>query len=234
MAKTIENDNEKTNSNVKQALDKIVADIYENLIPEDEQRHIFGQTLKLLSDGHPVTPDEIAISLQASSPDKVTSTVRRFGAEFDQEGYILGLGLTLVPTPHAYKVNGRMLYVWCALDALAIQVILKHTASIESNDPVTGEKIHIRLTSDTVQKIEPKETMISFVENTDPTNIGISVCGNVYFFSSPETGSKWTARHPGTMIYPVKEVYQALKDIHQNKYNDIIVVETKQEKRMCC
>ena len=188
--------------------------------------------MKLLSDGHAVTPDEIAVSLQVSL-DKVTSTVRRFGAELDQEGRILGLGLTLVPTAHVYKVNGRILYVWCALDALAIPVILKHTASIQSNDPVTGEKIRIGLTSDTLQKVEPKDAVMSFVQNTDLTNVLISVCNNVYFFSSPETGLKWIARHAGTIFYPVKEVYQALKDIHQNKYNDIIAP-TKQEKRMCC
>jgi hypothetical protein len=74
---------------------------------------------------------------------------------------------------------------------------------------------------------------MSFVQNTDLTNVRISVCNNVYFFSSPETGLKWIARHAGTIFYPVKEVYQALKDIHQNKYNDIIAP-TKQEKRMCC
>lgn len=225
MTKTVENDQQKTNSDVKQAFD-IVS---ENLTPEQEQRRILGQTLKLLAYGNPVTPNEIAINLQVS-PDRVTSTVRRFGAEFDQEGHIVGLGLTLVPTPHVYKVNGRTVYTWCAVDALTFPGILKHTASIESNDPVTGEMIHIRLTSDTLEKIEPKDAVVSFVKNTDLTNLRSSFCNNTNFFSSLETGSKWIEKRPGTILYPVNELYQALK--HSDKYIDI-TMETKR-KRMDC
>jgi alkylmercury lyase len=221
MTKTVE----KANTNVKQVFD-IVS---ENLTPEQEQRRILGQTLKLIEYGNPVRPNEIAIDLQAS-PDKVISTVRRFGAEFDQDGNIVGLGLTLVPTPHVYKVNGRTLYTWCAVDALTFPRILKHTASIESNDPVTGEKIHIILTPDTVEKIKPKDAVVSFVKNIDLTSFRSSFCNNTNFFSSLETGSKWIARHPGTILYPVNELYQALK--HSDKYIDIRM-EPKRERMGC-
>jgi alkylmercury lyase len=226
MTKTVENDQEKTNTNVKQAFDKIAT-----LTPEQVQRRILGQTLKLLAEGNPVTPDDIATNLQVS-PDEVTSTVRRFGAELDQEGRIVGLGLTLVPTPHVYKVNGRKLYTWCAADALSFPGILKHTASVESNDPVTGEKIHIILTSDTIEKVEPKDTVVSFIKDVDITNFRSSVCNRIYFFSSADTASKWIARHPGTMFYPVNEAYQALKHTDLNKYIDI-TMESQQESMYC-
>lgn len=226
MTKTVENEQQKTNSDVKQAF----GIVSENLAPEQEQQRILGQTLKLLAYGNPVTPNEIAINLQVS-PDKVTSTVRRFEAEFDQEGKIVGLGLTLIPTPHVYKVNDRTLYTWCAVDALTFPGILKHTASIESNDPVTGEKIHIRLTPDTVEKIKPKDAVVSFVKNIDLTNLRSSFCNNTNFFSSLETGSRWIARHPGTILYPVNELFQALK--HWDKYIDI-TMETKRERMRCC
>jgi len=228
MTKIVENDQEKTNSAysyTKEAFDKIGT-----LTPEQVQRRILGQTLKLLAYGKPVTPDEIALNLQ-TSPDKVTSTVRRFDAEFDQEGNIVGLGLTLVPTPHSYKVNGRTLYAWCALDALSFPAILNHTASVESKDPVTGEKIHIILTSDKIEKIEPKDAVVSAPKNIDLTNFRSGICNKINFFSSAETGSKWIARHPGTMLYPVNEIYQAAKHTNLNKYIDIMI-ETKQE-RMC-
>ena len=64
MTKTVENDQQKTNSNVKQAFDIV----FENLTPEQKQRRILGQTLKLLAYGNPVTPNEIAINFQVS-PD---------------------------------------------------------------------------------------------------------------------------------------------------------------------
>jgi alkylmercury lyase len=126
-------------TNAQQTVDKIMTEIYENLAPKPEQRYIINHMLRLLANGSPVKPAEVAMHLQAS-PDKVTSTLRKFGAEFDEEGNILGLGLTLVTTPHIYKVNGHKLYTWCAGDALAFPVILKQNVHIESSDPVTGKK----------------------------------------------------------------------------------------------
>ena len=38
---------------------------------------------------------------------------------FDDQGYLVGLGLSIIPTQHSYKINGHQLYVWCAADAWA-------------------------------------------------------------------------------------------------------------------
>jgi alkylmercury lyase len=233
MTKTIRNDSMKTeNDDVKQAISKIMADVYETLTPK--QLGVIGQTLQLIAaNGCPVTPDEIATHLQAS-PDKVRSTLNKLGAEFDQEGKIVGVGLTLIPTPHVYEVNGQKLYVWCAADALAFPVILKQTARIESPDPVTGKKIQVIVTPDKIDKIEPKTAVVSFIKNIDITNIRDTFCNKVNFFSSPETASEWAAKHPKVMFYPANDIYQALKHIHLNKYHDIMIQSSKQEQRMYC
>lgn len=145
----------KTEGNLEQAIEKLMTDIYESLIPESADRQIFVQTLELISRGCPVNPDEIAIRLQ-TTPESVNFTVRRFGTEFDNEGNILGLGLKLVPTPHSYEANDRRLHTWCAVDALAFPVILGENATIESHDPVTREKVSLRVTPDAVENLEPK------------------------------------------------------------------------------
>jgi alkylmercury lyase len=214
--KNTENDNE-----VEQAVDKILTDFYENLTPD--QLHIISQTWQLLAaNGSLVSPDEIAIRVQ-TSPDKAVSTLKKFGAEFDKEGNILGLGLTLVPTSHIYNFNGHKMYTWCAADALYCPVIFKHTASIESSDPVTSEKIRIHVTPDRVEKIEPKSAVVSYTKNIDLTDIRGTVCNNVNFFSSPETAIEWIAERPNVTFYPASYVYQAHKHFHLNKYPDIMV-----------
>ncbi|MDQ3853345.1 MAG: organomercurial lyase [Thermoproteota archaeon] len=215
MAKTKQKE---TNSNVQQAVDKIATDVHERLTPEREQRRIFGQALQLLANGRPVPPEDVATRLQVT-PDKVISTLRGFGAEFDENGNIVGVGLTLIPTPHIYKIDSRKLYTWCAVDALSLPVILKQNAEIESSDPVTGEKIHITATPDRVEKVEPKTAVVSCV---DPTNIRGSWDHYVHFFSSPKTASKWIAEHPDQTFYRANDVYKALKDIVLNKYPDFI------------
>lgn len=209
----------KTANNVEQAFDKILTGIYESL--GSERRRIVGQTWQLLVNGCPVPPDEVAMRL-GISPDSMTSTLRGFGAEFDKEGNIVGLGLTLVPTPHVYEVDGRRLYTWCAADALAFPVMLKQNANIESPDPVTGKKIRISVTPDRVEKVDPKSAVVSWVKNIDVKNIRGSGCNNVNFFSSPETASKWIAEHPDQTFYSANDVYKTLKEIHLHKYQDIM------------
>jgi alkylmercury lyase len=235
MTKSTRNDDRKNseNDNVEEVVKKIVTDVYGSLTPDPEHRRIIGRTLQLLSNGSPVTPDEIASQLQAS-PGKVTSTLRKFGAEFDKEGKVLGLGLTLVTTPHIYKVNGRKMYTWCAADALAFPVILEQTAQVESSDPMTGEKVQIHVTPGRVEKIEPKSAVVSFIKNVDVTNVRGTGCNNINFFSSPETATVWITEHPNTAFYPVSDIYQRLKHIHLNKYREILLQSKQERIRTCC
>ncbi len=99
----------KENVGVQQASDKILTETFENLHIEQDRWRIIDKTLQLLANGCPVSPEEIAVRLQVTS-ETVISTLRSFGAEFDKAGNILGVGLSLVPTPHVYKANGRKLY----------------------------------------------------------------------------------------------------------------------------
>lgn len=79
---------------------------------------LFVPLLRLLAEGEPVTIAELATASGRSE-----NTVRRGlssvpDAEYDDDGRILGLALTLRPTPHRFTVAGRQLYTWCALDTL--------------------------------------------------------------------------------------------------------------------
>jgi alkylmercury lyase len=221
MVKTIGNNQAKStqNLNAGHAIEETATNLYEKL--GSERRRIAGQTLQLLANGCPIPPDEIATRL-GTSPDKVTSALREWGAEFDKVGNVIGLGLTLVPTRHVYEIDGRKLYTWCAGDALAFPVMLRQNASIESPDPVTGEKIRISVTPDRVEKVEPKSVVVSWVKDIDVKDIRGSGCNKINFFSSSETASKWIAEHRDQTFYPVNDVYNALKDLHLNKYSWIL------------
>ena len=82
---------------------------------------IIQPTLALLARGKPASPEEVRAAL-----DRFPSV------DWDEQGRVVGLGLTLQLTPHRLEVEGRTLFAWCALDALLFPVLLRQPASIES------------------------------------------------------------------------------------------------------
>lgn len=220
MAETKLKDQEKTGrTDAEQATNKVVTEVNESFDPETQR--IIGQTMKFLAEGHTVRPDQVAARIQISA-DKITSTLNEWGAEFNQAGRIVGFGLTLIPTQHLYKANGRKLYTWCVGVALALPVILKQTANIESPDPVTGEKIQVKVTPERVEKVVPSSGVVSWVKDLDLTDVRGTACNYIHFFSSPKTATKWIAGRSLLTIFSANNVFQALKNIHLKKYTDLL------------
>ena len=74
---------------------------------------IVPPTLDLLVRGKPVTPEEIAAD-SGKSPEEVRAALDRFpSAEWDGQGRVVGLGLTLQLTPIAWNLKA----VPCSLGA---------------------------------------------------------------------------------------------------------------------
>lgn len=74
--------------------------------------------LRLLAAGEPVTVEALAAAVGL----RLCKVTRRLAAvpdtEYDEQGRIVGQGLTLRPTRHRFTVAGQELYTWCALDTL--------------------------------------------------------------------------------------------------------------------
>ena len=103
----------------------------------------------LLLEGRPLSPARIAESLHLTQ-EEVADLIK--GAELDQNGNVVGFGLSLVPTPHVYQMDGRQYYVWCAADAITFPLLHKRAAVIESPDPISGEQIRLTSTPEDVAR----------------------------------------------------------------------------------
>ena len=161
---------------------------------------------KLLLEGQPVSPERIASSFQISG-DEVSALLQ--GAELDKEGNVVGLGLSLVPTPHSYRIHDRQFYVWCAADAIIYPIFLKTSAVIESPDPISGAKVRLMGTPEGAREVEPSTAVVSWVPETESLdNIRSWFCNLTNFFASVETASQYVSRHPGLVIVPIDEVFQ--------------------------
>jgi alkylmercury lyase len=176
---------------------------------------------KLLLGGQPVSPERIASSFQISG-DEVRALLQ--GAELDKEGKVVGLGLSLVPTAHSYRIHGRQFYMWCAGDAIIYPIFHKTSAVIESPDPISGEKVRLIGTPEGAREVEPSTAVVSWVPGTESfENIRSWFCNLTNFFASVETASQYVSGHPGLVIVPIDEVFQLGKLLWEREpYKSII------------
>ncbi|MCI0562413.1 MAG: organomercurial lyase, partial [Nitrososphaera sp.] len=145
------------------------------------------QLLKLLANGQPVSIEQIATTLSISRAE-VTAILNCFpDIQFDHKGNVIGMGLTLTPTPHHFHVNGYRLYTWCALDTLMYPVILQQAAQVKSTCPGSGRKIKLTVTPDEVTYLAPTNTVVSSITPESSKaccNTREVFCNQVSFFSS--------------------------------------------------
>jgi alkylmercury lyase len=169
---------------------------------------IVPPTLDLLARGKPASPEEIAAA-SGKSPEEVRAALDQFpSAEWDEQGRVVGAGLTLRPTPHRLELEGRTLFAWCALDALLFPVLLGWTVSIESPCRGTGSLVHIEVTPAEIEAVEPPSAAVAIAAAQDLASVRSVVCNNTHFFSSPEAASRWLERYPEATILPVEEAFR--------------------------
>lgn len=169
---------------------------------------IIPPTLDLLARSKPASPEEIAAT-SAKSPEEVRAALDRFpSAEWDEQGRVVGLGLTLRLTPHRLELEGHTLFAWCALDALLFPILLGRPASIESPCRGTGEPVHIEVTPAGIERVEPPSAVVSIVAARDLANFRRVSCNSAHYFSSPEAASCWIEKHPEATILSVEDTFR--------------------------
>jgi alkylmercury lyase len=83
-----------------------------------EQEDLCRPIIQQVARGKPVTKADLQISLHLS-PDELERRLAHLpDTDFDQQGNILGWGVTLLPTSHQFQLDGKALYTWCAFDTV--------------------------------------------------------------------------------------------------------------------
>jgi alkylmercury lyase len=173
-----------------------------------EGRAIMRHLILLLAEGQPVALERVAVVLERS-PGEVVTTLRQLPSiEFDEHGSIVGAGLTLRPTPHRFTMNDRTMFTWCALDALMFPALLGQPVQVESPCAATGTTVRVKITPTGVEQIDPPEAVVSVLVPEVSADIRRSFCCHVNFFSSAEAASQWLSEHPGATTLPVREAYR--------------------------
>ena len=108
-----------------------------------EEQKISGKIYILLSEGNPVSIDDIADSIGIEKDHVKSITDKWTGIHYDDGDIIAYRGLAIGKSAHTLKLDDQILYTWCAWDTLFIPQIIGKTTKVESIDPITKESISL-------------------------------------------------------------------------------------------
>lgn len=210
----------------QQSLDELVTTV-SNLFPKltpDEQR-ISVALYRLLMQGRPVAREMLAAQVGLSLAQLDAVLRGWYDVFYDAAGEIIGYGgLTLEQMKHRFRVNGRVLYTWCAWDTLFIPQILGAVAEVESTCPVTGDAILLTVGPSEIQAVCPDTTAVSFVTPEQAQlkeNIVLNFCHYVHFFRSAEVAETWLSKQPGTRLLTLAEAWALGRETNAAQYSAI-------------
>jgi len=174
----------------------------------DEVPGLVRTIMILLMRGEPITLEEIETSSRLALETVRESLKAWKDTEYDDEGRLVGLGLTLRPTEHRFLIEGRELYTWCALDTLIFPGILGVRAEVKSTCHATGSPIQFEVGPEGVRRLAPESAMVSLVVPGDMASIRGSFCRQVHFFASQDAARAWIGEHPGGSVVSVAEAHR--------------------------
>lgn len=113
---------------------RILQDILDNVLAGTDTDRATGtrlqrETMRLLAHGKPITLDQLAAATGVPTDDLANAPAGQ-DIEYDDQGRIVGWGLTLEPTPHRLTINDHHLFAWCAGDPIGIPLALQLAGAI--------------------------------------------------------------------------------------------------------
>lgn len=173
---------------------------------------VFRAAVRLLADGHPVATTALATELGWTA-ERVTAVLARFpDAERNDAGDLIGLGLTLRPTAHAFEVDGRQLFTWCALDSLFLPSVLDRAARVVSSCAITGAPIRMTVTPDSVDDVDPPSAALLLVVPGSAQEVRSSFCNRVSFVTCASEAQEWLRANPEAMVVSVAKGFDIGRD----------------------
>lgn len=190
---------------------------------------LYRTLLRMLADGDPVPIAHLAAATGRAVAEVENTVAGWPDTEYDEQGRIIGWGLTLRPTPHRFVVDGKQLYTWCALDTLFFPAVIGRCARIEASCHATEAPIRLNVDPSVgVIDLDPAAAVVSLVIPGKMNSVRAAFCDPGRFFATADAACDWRASHPGMLVLPVVDAYQAARPL-----SDSLLVGTG-EHQLCC
>lgn len=160
----------------------------------------------LAETGQPLAPMDVASRLQIRLESLATYLAHAPDMEFDNEGNIVGWGITLVPTQHQFWVKGHSLFTWCAFDTVLFPALLQTQARIQSMCEITGQPITFLATPEGITCCTPATSVLSLILPSARCEcVRGTFCAQSHFFQTKEAALPWITLHPEAMLLSIEE-----------------------------
>ena len=172
-----------------------------------EQEDLCLPILQQVSRGKFLTKAELGAELQLDQDELERRLMQLPDTEFDQQGNILGWGVTLVPTSHRFQIRGTPLFTWCAFDTVLFPPSLGAPAHVQSTCPVTGHPIKFVVTPEgNVQDLHPAGSVLSLIIPAERRDcVRATFCQHSLFFESEQAASIWLTAHPEAVVLSIED-----------------------------
>ncbi len=201
----------------QQLIESLVA--FNNMLPTTFDLDLFLTILRTIRKEEAITTSQLGKILNLDEK-KLERLLSMAGADFDNQGRLIGLGITRQPTPHRYVVDGEVFYTWCAPDTLIFPILLEETVQVESIDPKSKDKITATITPRGVRNVKPSSTVISWLPRlsesqlTEGKTIKSTTCIFGHYFANRENATRWVGEHVppdrNSTILTLDEAFQAV------------------------
>lgn len=172
--------------------------------------------LGVLATGYPVSRHDLAARLaqgrrrdsEVDSEAFLNAAMDRLpNVELDEDGRIVGCGLTLAPTDHQIIFSGPPLFTYCAFDTVLFPALLGRSAEVRSRCHATGVPIRCSIGVEGLEALVPAAAVITLVV-PDQAGAHREACGRVcrhaHFFASAAAAGRWREAHAG-FVLPVAQ-----------------------------
>jgi alkylmercury lyase len=186
-----------------------------------EQEDLCLPILHQVTRGKPLAKADLAASLQVSQGDVEQRLMRLPDTEFDQQGNVVGWGVTLLPTRHRFHIHGRSLYTWCAFDTVLFPPSLLAEAQVQSTCPVTGHPITFVATPEgTIKHLTPASSVLSLIIPVERSEcVRATFCEQSLFFESEQIASAWLTAHPEAVLLSIAEAATVGKRVAASRFS---------------
>ncbi|MFC4004073.1 organomercurial lyase [Prauserella oleivorans] len=187
-----------------------------------DQARLVTRMLRLLAgEGQPVTHDHALDTITELGIDRARAdALLDTWTERDDDGLIVGLGVTYNPTPHEMTIDGVRMWAWYAMDTLIFTHILDKPIAIASTTPGSGDVVTLHASPTGITHLQPVGAVATQrvpgsdqVDLSSTTAIWGTFCHHNLFFPNQAQAEQWAADRDDIAILSMPDAFTAARDM---------------------